>query len=109
MLQREIIALCSEIHPKHINTLCVQNVGFLNVKLMVHIVTTEVYRANWSVKSGFLSEVLFQDRTPDTDLRKRPHVCFFMLISLCYNGRFHQYMVKTIEVSLTHGLLHTIN
>ena len=26
MLYREIIALCSEIHTKHINTLCGQNV-----------------------------------------------------------------------------------
>jgi hypothetical protein len=32
MLYREIIAVCSEIHTKHINTLCVQNVEFVNVK-----------------------------------------------------------------------------
>jgi len=32
MLYREIIALCSQIHTKHINTLCGQNVEFLNVK-----------------------------------------------------------------------------
>ena len=29
MLYREIIAVCSEIHTKHINTICGQNVGFL--------------------------------------------------------------------------------
>jgi hypothetical protein len=40
MLYREIIAVCSEIHTKHINTLCGQNVELLNVKLAVHIVTT---------------------------------------------------------------------
>jgi hypothetical protein len=28
MLYREIIAVCSEIHTKHINTLCGQNVEF---------------------------------------------------------------------------------
>jgi hypothetical protein len=28
MLYREIIAVCSEIHTKHINTLCGQNVAF---------------------------------------------------------------------------------
>ena len=39
-LYREIIAVCSEIHTKHINTLCGQNVELLNVKLAVHIVTT---------------------------------------------------------------------
>ena len=32
MLYREIIAVCSEIHTKHINTLCWQNVELLNVK-----------------------------------------------------------------------------
>jgi hypothetical protein len=32
MLYSEIIAVCSEIHTKHINTLCGQNVELLNVK-----------------------------------------------------------------------------
>jgi hypothetical protein len=40
MLYREIIAVCSQIHTKHINTLCGQNVGFVNFKLLVRIVTT---------------------------------------------------------------------
>jgi len=40
MLYREIIAVCSEIHTKYINTLCGQNVELSNVKLVVHIVTT---------------------------------------------------------------------
>ena len=40
MLYREIMAVCSEIHTKHINTLCGQNVELLNVILAVHIVTT---------------------------------------------------------------------
>jgi len=40
MLYREIIAVCCEIHTKHINTLSWKNVELLNVKLMVHIVTT---------------------------------------------------------------------
>jgi hypothetical protein len=31
MLYREIIAVCSEIHTEHINTLCGQNVELLNV------------------------------------------------------------------------------
>ena len=39
MLYREIIAVCSEIHTKHINTVCGQNVELLNVKLVVHIVS----------------------------------------------------------------------
>ena len=44
MLYREIIAVCSQIHTKHINTLCGQNVEFVNVKLVVHIVTTGLQR-----------------------------------------------------------------
>jgi len=32
MLYSEIIAVCSEIHTKHINTVCGQKVEFLNVK-----------------------------------------------------------------------------
>ena len=40
MLYREIIAVCSQIHRKPIITLCGQNVELLNVKLVVHIVTT---------------------------------------------------------------------
>jgi len=40
MLYGEIMAVCSEIHTKHINTVCGQNVELLNVKLVVHIVTT---------------------------------------------------------------------
>jgi hypothetical protein len=32
MLYSEIIAVCSEINTKHINTLCGQNLEFVNVK-----------------------------------------------------------------------------
>ena len=32
MLYREIIAVCSQIHTQHINTLCGQNVYLLHVK-----------------------------------------------------------------------------
>ena len=39
MLYMEIIAVCSQIHTKRINTLCGQNVELLNVKLVVHLVT----------------------------------------------------------------------
>jgi len=43
MLYSEIIAVCSQIHTKHINILCGQNVELLNVKLAVHVVTTMLY------------------------------------------------------------------
>jgi len=53
MLYREIIAVCSEIHTKHINTLCGQNVELLNVKMAVHIVTAgleghNIYCSPWA-------------------------------------------------------------
>ena len=35
MLIREIIAVCSQIHTKHINALCGQNMEFVNVKVAV--------------------------------------------------------------------------
>jgi len=44
MLYREIIAVCFQIHTKHINTLCEQNGELLNVKLVVDIVTTRLQR-----------------------------------------------------------------
>ena len=42
MLYREIIAAYSQIHTKHVNTLCGQNGELLNVKLVVHAVTIGV-------------------------------------------------------------------
>jgi len=48
MLYREIIAVCSQIHTKHMNTLCGQNVELLNVKLAVHIVTTGLLNVSYS-------------------------------------------------------------
>jgi hypothetical protein len=38
-----LIAVCSEIRTKHINTLCGQNIELFNVKLVGHIVTTVRY------------------------------------------------------------------
>jgi len=49
MLYGKITAVCSQIHTKHINTLCGQNVELFIVKLAVHIVTTGLQR----VKSLF--------------------------------------------------------
>jgi len=44
MLYREIIAVCSQIHTKHINTLRGLNEELLNVTLVVHIMTTGLQR-----------------------------------------------------------------
>ena len=48
MLYREINAVCSEIHTKHINPLCGQNAEFQNVKMVVHIFTTGLQRVHKS-------------------------------------------------------------
>jgi hypothetical protein len=61
MLYREIIAACSQIHTKHINTLCGQNVEFLgvfaslkmrllirNVRLSVHLFAMYQSSSHWT-------------------------------------------------------------
>jgi hypothetical protein len=48
MLYGEIIALCSQIQTKHINTLCGLNLELLNVKLLVLKVTTGL----WTITGG---------------------------------------------------------
>ena len=52
MLYSEINVVCSLIHTKHINTLCGQNVEILNVKLVVHRVTTGLKGLNLCYKSS---------------------------------------------------------
>jgi hypothetical protein len=47
MLFKEIIAFCSEMQTKHVNTLCGQNMKLLNVKLVLHIVTTVLQRVKF--------------------------------------------------------------
>ena len=42
VLYKEQIAVCSQIHTKHINTQCGQNLELLNVKLAVHLLTTGI-------------------------------------------------------------------
>jgi hypothetical protein len=45
MLCRGIIAICSEIHTKHTNTLCGQNVEFVDVK------PGGTYSNHWALES----------------------------------------------------------
>ena len=44
MLYREIMAVCSQNHTKHKNTLCGQNVELLNVK------PGGIYSDHWALK-----------------------------------------------------------
>jgi len=57
MMYREIIAVCSQIHTKHINTVCGQNVELSNVKLVVHIVTTGLQRLTLCYKNQSVNDV----------------------------------------------------
>ena len=57
MLYRDIIAVCFQTHTKHIKTLCGQNVELLNVKLVVHIVTTGLYVVNLCYKNQSVNAV----------------------------------------------------
>jgi hypothetical protein len=45
MLYWKIIAVCSQIHTTHTNTLRGQNGELLNVKLVIHMVTTGFKKA----------------------------------------------------------------
>ena len=56
MLYREIMTVCSQIHTKHINTLCGQNVELLNVNLAVDIVTTGLQSVNVSGAVCYLTD-----------------------------------------------------
>jgi len=44
MLYREIVAVCSEIHTKHTNVLCGQNVEFVSV------ISDGTYSNQWDLK-----------------------------------------------------------
>jgi hypothetical protein len=54
MLYKEIIAVCFEIHTKHINTLCWQNVEFLNIK------PGGTYIDHWVLKTQVIERLVLQ-------------------------------------------------
>jgi len=54
MPYRELIAVFSQFHTKHINTQCGQNVELLSVKLAVHMATTGLK----SITSQFSSNAM---------------------------------------------------
>ena len=69
MLYREIIAVCSQIHTKHINTLCGRNVELLNVKF------GSIYSNQWTISVSAFTRLVAavgtsrrQFRTPSISL-----------------------------------------
>jgi len=55
MLYREIITVCSQIHTKHINTLCGQNGELLYVKPVVQYLSLICDKSVTTQKLAFLS------------------------------------------------------
>jgi len=55
MLYREIIAVCSQIHTKHINTVSGQNVEFVSVK-PGGIRRSSPYRAVNTIRLGYKNQ-----------------------------------------------------
>ena len=53
MLYREIIAVCSQIHTNHLNTLCGHNVEFLDVK------PSGTYSNRWALEGSGPAEWVF--------------------------------------------------
>ena len=114
MLYREIMAVCSEIHTKHINTLCGQNVEFLNVKLAVHIVTIELQKVNQhQIKCLFpirqthppislYWHIIFVPLCATSD---RVYKSFFMTISVCQSVCPLQKQIFQNELITTAGVV----
>ena len=60
MLYREIIAVCSEIHTKHINTLCGQNIEFLNVKPGGSYIKRQTFKGSTSLAKYLKEKTRFK-------------------------------------------------
>jgi hypothetical protein len=77
MMYREIIALCSQIHTKHINTAVWAERRIVSAKLVVHIVTTGL-----------------QKEAPKTHEASSPLHGYFSLTHLSKdNVSFHQHLL----------------
>ena len=57
MFYRKIIAVCSEIHTKHINALCGQNTEFLNVNLLKP--TGDVMHQQFNIQQLYVLPTLY--------------------------------------------------
>jgi len=116
MLYREIIAVCSQIHTKHINTPCGQNVELLNIKLVVHIVTTGLYcnfRAFQTDSSIKTIQLNVSTNVPVQKPTKRgPHCKGFPQYTarhaICYNVTLKR-VRATMLAEEQQNLLHTLS
>jgi len=81
MLYSKIIAVCSQIHTKHINTLCGQNVELISVKLAVNIETTGLQTVNVTYTS-YITSLLLSIMLHFEPIQKFQQHCFTQL-TLC--------------------------
>jgi len=79
MLCREIIAVCSQIHTKHLNTFCGQNVELLNVKLVVRGAAFQKVNTTLQTTHSSSSDI-FYSCSPSTG-------CPSLLSIVCYIPR----------------------
>jgi hypothetical protein len=104
MLYSEIIAVCSEIHTKHINTLCGQNVELWNVKRV------GTYSNQWAVnfqwnkgrKLNVVSTVHFQMRCVQ-ESRTNAHKLFnslFLKYPYTYFGGLNHHLQGVVEFKM---------
>ena len=117
MLYREIIAVCSQIHTKHINTLCGQNVEFGNIKRggtksnhpalraygsrkMFHTYYHQFYIRRWIIRYSSPSNVKLNKTLPDRH---------FILHSTrnCLNERSIFITIYIVTHTHTHSHTHT--
>jgi hypothetical protein len=67
VLYRERVAVCSEIHTKHIYTPCIWNVELMDVKRAVHIVTTRARHVIACNSAPFLGILALSVRCESTE------------------------------------------
>ena len=105
MLYREIMAVCSEIHTKHINTLCGQNVELPNIKLVVYVVTTRLYR--------FKIQTSRSSNDPRLITSFYPHIlCHAILQNKLINEKYlfpHQYYFGSSDITFSYFLMHDLH
>ena len=110
MVYREIIAVCSQIHTKHINTLCGQNVELLNVKLAVPIVTTGLWMVKVTKSRNNLQQKNRKYFTLESDMDEKKTHRNSRWKSLSNNDQLQAAVSKAMDISYERwvGVLFTI-
>jgi len=107
MLYREIIAVCSQIHTKHINTLCGLNSEFLNV-VAVHIVITGLARViRVTEVTGILDMGSFQQHDLQTYIKFHYNTALQNKLSthcITINSRQHSQSSEANSSSASHEI-----